>query len=334
MEPERPNPTSSQETANLTKSATRERCSIWGYVLAAGMLALLLYLADWQELNAAFQQMTLEALLYLVLISALLIYISAFKWHFFLESFGAQIRISRLCRLYLIGYFVNLAVPSFVGGDAVRSWYAGKIAGQHQALASTILERYTGALAMVTLACVFVWFTPGVTTQITWLIIGVTAALAVMTMIALSSRAMQIVSRVPFARPISKHLLKIQQALQLASRDIPLLCKSLGLSFLFHSVTVINTVAAGAVVGWDNPPLGELFVVLPLILLVGALPLTPNGLGIQEGAFFYFLGMIGASPAQALGIAIILRAKSYLLAMIGWLLWITEGRPQENHPSC
>ena len=314
------------QTARPAQGAAVTMRRILGYLLAAGLLALLLYLADWQELKSAFQQMTIGALLYLVLISALLIYISAFKWHFFLESFGAQIGILRLSRLYLVGYFVNLAVPSFVGGDAVRSWYAGKVAGQHQAFAATILERYTGALAMVILACIFVWLTPGVTPQIVWLILGITVALAAITILALSSNAMRLISEVSWARPVSKHLLKIQQALQLASRDTPLLCKSLGLSFLFHSVTVINTLAAGAVVGWDNPPLGELFVVLPLILLVGALPITPNGLGIQEGAFYYFLGGIGASPAQALGIAIILRAKSYLLALIGWLLWITESR--------
>ncbi|NBO19859.1 MAG: hypothetical protein EBV03_11695, partial [Proteobacteria bacterium] len=104
--------------------------------------------------------------------------------------------------------------------------------------------------------------------------------------------------------------------------------KALLLSVLFHSVTVVNTVAAGYVVGWDNPPIRELFVVLPLILLVGALPITPSGLGIQEGAFFYFLGGLGASPGQALGIALVLRAKSYLLALLGWLCWIFE----RDHP--
>ena len=94
---------------------------------------------------------------------------------------------------------------------------------------------------------------------------------------------------------------------------------------MYHTVTVVNTLAAAAAVGWSQPPVAELFVVLPLILLVGALPLTPNGLGIQEGAFFFFLCAVGASPAQALGVALVLRAKSYVLALFGWLVWLTLG---------
>ena len=60
--------------------------------------------------------------------------------------------VLHLFNLYLVGYFVNLFMPSYLGGDLVRSWYAGKEIGQHEALAATILERYTGFVAMIVLA--------------------------------------------------------------------------------------------------------------------------------------------------------------------------------------
>jgi uncharacterized protein (TIRG00374 family) len=123
--------------------------------------------------------------------------------------------------------------------------------------------------------------------------------------------------------PVIQSLNKIQAALNLARREKKLLAHALLLSFLFHTLTVVNTLICAYAVGWNTAPVGDLFVVLPLILLVGALPVAPGGLGLQEGAFVFFLTGIGATPAHALGIGLILRAKSYLLALIGWLFWLT-----------
>jgi uncharacterized membrane protein YbhN (UPF0104 family) len=98
--------------------------------------------------------------------------------------------------------------------------------------------------------------------------------------------------------------------------------QAFGLSFMFHVMTIVNTVAVARAVGWDGAPWGELFVVVPLILLVGAVPVSPQGLGIQEGAFVFFLQAAGASSAQALAVALVLRAKSYALALVGGVLWL------------
>jgi uncharacterized membrane protein YbhN (UPF0104 family) len=96
-----------------------------------------------------------------------------------------------------------------------------------------------------------------------------------------------------------------------------LFLKAMALSFLFHCLTVVNTALAAAAIGWYEFSVVELFVIIPFVLLIGALPLTPMGLGIQEGAFFFFLQLLGASPEQALAIPLLLRAKSYLLAIPG-----------------
>jgi glycosyltransferase 2 family protein len=312
-----------------TSAASGGKKQLLGYLLSIALLALLVYLTDYREILQALGEMTVGSVLYLMLISVLLIYISALKWQLFLAAFGSFIPALRLFRLYLVGYFVNLILPSFVGGDAVRSWYVGRTSGQHHAFTSTILERYTGFLAMVALAVVFVWFAEQATFEIKVLVLCVALGLAVGTFLALSTKALALFAKLPRTQPIIHHLHKVQAGLQLAARNKPLLVKALLLSVLYHSVTVVNTIAAGYVVGWDNAPVQELFVVLPLILIIGALPITPSGLGIQEGAFLYFLSTLGASPAQALGVALVLRAKSYVLAALGWICWLLE----KNRPS-
>lgn len=309
---------------------TLDKKKLFKNLFAVSVLALLCYLVNPKELWGALSNLTLEAVLYLAVISVVLILISAVKWKMFLHVFSDDISIVRLFNLYLMGYFVNLIIPSYLGGDAVRSWHIGKKVGQHEALAATVLERYTGIVAMAVLAFIFMWFSDLTTPQIKLAVTGLLIALAAGTVVALSDWIIGIISRTPFIKKFSGHLKKVQDGFDLARRDRFLLVKTFALSLLFHSVTVVNTVAAAYAVGWYDPPVWDLFVVLPLILLIGALPVAPSGLGIQEGAFYFFLHGIGATPAQALGIGIVLRAKSYVLAAIGGLVWLKYRNPEST----
>ena len=101
-----------------------------------------------------------------------------------------------------------------------------------------------------------------------------------------------------------------------------LLFRALLLSLFFHCLTVVNTYLAARAVGWENPDIGGLFMVVPLVLLVSMAPITPSGLGIQEGAFLFLLRRIGATEAEGLGVGLILRAKVFLLALVGALIWV------------
>jgi uncharacterized protein (TIRG00374 family) len=150
------------------------------------------------------------------------------------------------------------------------------------------------------------------------LAVGFVAAL----LASLSSRLLQLFGRLPYAQKFQKHLVKIQAGLHQARKDPALICKALLLSLVFHSLTVINVLAAAYAVGWVGVPLLDLFVVLPLILIISAVPVAPSGLGLQEGAFLYFLTALGATPEQALGVGVVLRAKVYILGLCGGLLWL------------
>jgi len=302
---------------------------------AAAIIALLFFLTDLRELMRAFSHLTFSAVFLLLLISVLLIYTSALKWSLFLAALSRKVPVARLFCLYLVGYFVNLIVPSYVGGDAVRSFYVGRQVGQHEAFTATILERYTGLVAMLFLALVCMWVSTLVTWQIKVALVVVTTALIVVTLLALSKSTLAYMRRFKPLMDVVHHLERIQEGFHLVQRDWVLLLKALLLSFIYHAFTVINTAVAGWAVGWQNPALEELFVVLPIVLLIGSLPLSPSGLGIQEGAFFYFLQGIGASPAEALGVGLILRAKSYLVALLGGLFWlaIPKEERQRKAPS-
>jgi len=301
-------------------------------IVGLALIAALVWFVDLHALVAVLSNLTVGIALALLALSAALIAVSAVKWKSFLDSSEHKLSLWRLFNLYLVGYFVNAFAPSFVGGDVVRSWYIGKRVGQHQAAAATILERYTGLVSMVGLALIFVWFVHEIQLRVVLLVLGVAFGVALVTVLALSTRFAKwfehLLPRAPIVRKVFANIAGIQDALCTIGADRRRLGYAFALSLLYHSLTVLNTLVAAHAVGWDTALARDLFVVLPLILLLGALPVAPSGLGIQEGAFYFFLQSIGATPAQALGVALVLRAKSYVLALVGGVIWLGMKRKE------
>ena len=222
-----------------------------------------------------------------------------------------------------------------VAGDVARSVHLGQyLSNQRDAFISTFLERFTGLLAMSMLGVGFLLLGVDATTGLTVAIISLGVVSFALGCLCFSKATAafgfpiieKIVSRVAPAK-LQPRMLKIieqvNQGMEHARSNPMLLIKALLLSLLFHALTIFNTYIAARSIGWQNPDIGGLFIVVPLVLIVGMAPITPNGVGIQEGAFLFFLQRIGGTRAQGLGVGLVLRAKAILLAIVGGLLWIS-----------
>lgn len=290
--------------------------------LGVALLVLLLYAVDYRSLLAALSDISLRDLAVLALIAAILILVSVLKWGLFLARLRITASVLHLYRLYLVGYFVNLAMPSYVGGDLVRSLYVGANVDRAHSVSATLLERYTGFVAMILMSLVALPFSRGVTNEIVATVLLVALVAACASAAIFSRRASWLARNLRMPASWVALAERIESGLVWGASDPILMLQAFGLSFMFHVMTIVNTVAVARAVGWDGAPWGELFVVVPLILLVGAVPVSPQGLGIQEGAFVFFLQAAGASSAEALAVALVLRAKSYALALVGGVLWL------------
>jgi glycosyltransferase 2 family protein len=279
--------------------------------------AVIVYVVPYRELVQALAQVSLVDVLWLGLISAGLIGVSALKWRAFLRQMGISQSFVRLFSFYLVGYFVNTFSPSFIGGDVVRSLMVGERVERARAIAATFLERYTGIVSMLfmaNLACLI-----GVPVSAEIIVAVILASFACVSATVVVHYRWYIVLMRVCKLPVRfiKALEAFQEGLSLGIRDRRLFAKALLMSLLFHLLTIVNTAVVGIAVGWNDFSLGALAAVVPLILVVGAVPISPQGLGIQEGAFVYFLTQVGATPAQALAVGVVLRAKSIVLACLG-----------------
>lgn len=303
-------------------------------VLAVGLVGALFLVVDFSELVHALAQIELRYIIYLLGLTVLLIWISCVKWQLFVRATGHEAGILQLMNYYTMSYFFNMFLPSFIGGDVARSYQLGlELKSQKSAFAATFVERLTGFLAMILLGVVFVAFGSPATAGVEAAVLSVAFLSLLGTLVCFSRtlsgvsfglvvRFVRFLGLADSAAKLDRLFGKIVDSIEFARGSYSLLVKAFALSFVFHLFAVVNTYVCALAVGWDDANFGSLCMVVPLVLLVSVAPVTPSSVGIQEGAFLYFLSRVGATHGQGLGVALIIRAKNVIVACVGALLYL------------
>src|SRR5262249_53870536 len=80
--------------------------------------------------------------------------VSAVRWQVLARPLGFAQPLRRFVGLYFVGMFFNLLLPTSVGGDAVRALALDAGSGRRMAaFLSVLLDRLSGLLVLLTVAC-------------------------------------------------------------------------------------------------------------------------------------------------------------------------------------
>lgn len=302
-------------------------------IIAALVVLLILYYIDFKEVIHQFSNLDPLFGTLFILISWPLIWVSCEKWKLFIPRSHAIPSTQKLMKYYTVSYFANLFSPSTLGGDVARSYKLGRrIENQVDAFIATFLERLTGLLAMVLLCSVALLSRYSLLSEFIIPVFLSTFFVILLSLLFLSEPGSRLLTSVvnKFKNTflgntkIVSMILKIVSSHSLVEKGRKVIWKALFWSVLFHSLTVVNTYFAALSLSLDSVSFIDLFVIVPLVLLVSMIPITPGGIGIQEGAFVFLLGRIGLPPAEALSIALLLRTKTLLLAVLGGIFFFKE----------
>jgi len=108
------------------------------------------------------------------------------------------------------------------------------------------------------------------------------------------------------------------------------LLKTITLSLLVNIVFVAQIIVLGAGLHADIPTL-SLFVIVPVIFCISALPITPNGLGVRESLFVLMLAVNKVDKTTALSISLIASAQGLFWSLVGGLVYL--GVRRKDHLS-
>lgn len=236
----------------------------------------------------------LGALCYLVPLTS-----SAARWWWLLRVNGLAVRMREALRFTWIGVFFNNIVPGQTGGDVVKALYIVKRCpeGRVAALMSVVVDRILGLGSLALLGAIVVLFQ---TDRFGWIALGIWGVLALVAAIGVFAfsrrvrklvRLDQLLRRLP-AR-IAGPLMKVDQAIHFYRSHKSGILVWLLVGSLNHVVTITSFYLMGLALGVGLPAI-DYFALIPVCLIVSAVPIAPNGWGLGEWLFGTLIGKYGA----------------------------------------
>ncbi|NPA30741.1 MAG: flippase-like domain-containing protein [Chloroflexi bacterium] len=325
----------------------REATSAWSdrvraaarLLISAGLLYLLLRQVDWRAFAALWPRLQWRWLLLALALQALGFWLSARRWQVVLQDLGLHEPLSRLLYWNLLSFFWKHFLPTTVGGDGYRFWRAQARHPERRAavFTSIFLDRLYGYLALLGVHFVLLG---GVGKTILarqrglalleGLIGAGAAVLGVLVALWRGRRLVQNPRVPPWLRP---WLARGQGVVDLIwGRSRSAWTRALAYSALFVLTNGTMLWAYLRVAG-ARPPWLPVAYASTLAAVLGALPVTINGLGLTEGALVVALTPIGLTREQVLLAAFLLRGVNLLIGLAGGLLYGLEGLlPREQRP--
>lgn len=124
-----------------------------GWALAVAILASCAFFLDASELLAGLRRLGPGEILLLALISTADRALMGLKWWHLLEIAGVRLPLWQVVRIFYQGSFAGVFLPSHVGGDLLRAYWASRASGAApKVLASLIMERLLGMACALNIA--------------------------------------------------------------------------------------------------------------------------------------------------------------------------------------
>jgi len=240
-----------------------------------------------------------------------------------------QFNFFTVLRLSFLGYFFNMFLPTSIGGDIVKMYYAAQYSGEKaKSFTAILVDRIIGFSTLVMLSTLSViFFRDAITSPCVFFIIVFFLCSILFTALFFSNK--QFASFFTFVKVVlpSQNIqdkIKRFYALIHSCRN----CKraivfTIFLSLLFQMIIIIdNYILARAL--HINLSISIFFLLIPLVCIFCLLP-SINGLGIREGAFIYFFSFF-TSPENAFALSLLADVLIYSVSIFGFFVYLFTGK--------
>ncbi|MBN3037813.1 MAG: flippase-like domain-containing protein [Candidatus Omnitrophica bacterium] len=298
-------------------------------IFAFFILAILFYRIPFGQTLGVLENIPIAFLVAVFALSSLANLLCACKLRFLIAIKDKGIKLLSVVRAYYVGIFFNNFMPTEVGGDVFKIGELKKENLQLQDVtAAVILERITGAMALVILALALSFFDRGIFEHL-----GIVSLRTKILGAALLLATVFIMGYI-FWRSFLKSFLEerkemfiwgkiynIIQAFYIYKDNLWVIILALAFSLVFHLLGVANiTILAFSIEGAFS--FFAMLMVVVVVRLVSMLPVSIGALGVREGMLIFCLTRVGLDAPSALALGIILRANTYIHSAIGAVLYI------------
>ncbi|WP_025209323.1 lysylphosphatidylglycerol synthase transmembrane domain-containing protein [Hippea sp. KM1] len=279
-------------------------------LISIGLISILLYKIDIHAFTAMLTRIGPIQFLGLALIYLTSQIISSIRWHMIIKSLGEDVSTKDLFKLYLMGMFANLFLPSIIGGDGVKAYMLSKQIGWQKSISSIFLERYNGLLALLALSLVS-------------LIAFFKLFSIKIAIIVIAANIFAIVG-IFFLRFFNHpKLKKFYQDIALFHKSDKLITVS-ALSVLVQVSVILVYILTGKLLGFKVST-AYYFAFIPIITLISFLPVSFNGIGVREFSFVYFFKFAHLNSTQSVSLSVAVFFVVVFCSLLGGVFYL-DGR--------
>jgi uncharacterized protein (TIRG00374 family) len=251
------------------------------------------------------------------------------RWRMVLRVYCLGLSLGRAAEISLIAQFFNAFLLGSTGGDLLKAFYAARETHHKktEAVVTVFVDRLIGLFSMLLFGAMMMLLNLPFLAKHRELAV---AAWVVLIMLALCSVILGLafwggLSRAwPNARrwlrqlPKGEYLEQAVDACRSFGRQRHILLRAMAVSSLLNVFCVLQLLSLAWGLKIQSPGL-VWFVVVPLVICLSALPITPSGLGLRENLYVLMLSGPGLQlpPTTALSVS--------LLAYFGFLVWSLVG---------
>jgi uncharacterized protein (TIRG00374 family) len=289
----------------------------------------------WEKLTAQPKNYPLLATALLVALAS--ISISFSRWCLLVRCQKIELSMVEAFRLGAIGYLLSFVSAGSVGGDVFKAIFLAKRRPGKRiaAVASVLVDRGCGLFGLVLLVSITLIVTPPTTatgeskdieTIRFWTALLVGLGTAVLAILVLGGRRVeQLLTSASKLRLIGPIVARIGPPLRMFHEHPIALFVSILMSLGVHSGLTLSIYLIARGLYADPPTLAEHYIIVPVALLASALPITPAGLGIFEGAMAWLYDVVPAEPTLASGVmvALVFEMVRVIVAMFGTIFYWT-----------
>ncbi len=255
--------------------------------------------------------------------------ITSYRWHELLKAMDIYMGQSRTFVLNMVGCFYNTFLPGSTGGDALKAYYASKLTPHRtRAVMSVLVDRAIGLLALIMVG--------GITAAFQWHIkecrrVSIGAAVVCLCgflgLLLFYNKTLHRISGLDFIlrkMPMQKQVRGAVDAMQRYGQRPWLALWALIVSFPVHGAVVTSAMFAGMAFGL---PLhwAYYWVAVPVIVLAGAIPISPQGAGVMEGFAVLLTRTQGVTVSQAFALTMSIRMVQIIWNLAGGIFVLRGG---------
>lgn len=295
----------------------------WKLIVKTGVTALLLIIifriVDIDRLLAVIKNINALYLVPALIFQFLSTIISSYRWNLIMKTLMFKEKFSFYIKSYFKGTFFNQALPSSIGGDAVRIIELGSLGySKKEAFYGIFIDRIVGLLGLLILNITANFSYDALLPLWLYHLINITCAGSIAGFIILVMlRKMKFMAKIRFL----DLFYELSRRFRTVYSDIPNITKQLALSVIIHLFSILSIYTIGLSLGLEYE-LGVYLVIIPPVFLFTLIPISLAGWGVREGAMVGIFLLIGAAKETVLPISILYGLIVIIHSLPGMFFWL------------